>query len=120
MAIYYHITVTSRVKNIKKQGLLISHKKNVRISKPVIYLMKDLMHAGFFASEMSWKRETPVSILHVKVNPKYLQPDTNTLSIGGAWYEYHSDIPVRDIVKVEAWDDKAKKRHMGFMNRMFK
>ena len=121
MSIYYHVTYSSRIPSIRKHGLLISHRKEVRISqKNVIYVMKDLMHAGMFASEMSYKSQRPASILHVRVDPRYLKQDYNTLAVVGVWYEYHHDIKPKDIIKVDAWDAKAKKRHMKLMNKVFK
>lgn len=96
------------------------HKRNVSISKPdVIYLMKDLMHAGFFASKMEWESEEPASIVHVRADSKKLRQDWNTGAIVGAWYEYHGDIPPKDIVKIEKWDDKTKQRHMKLMKEVF-
>ena len=81
--------------------------------------MKDLVHAGYFASKMAWETEEPVSIVHVKVDSKNLGQDWNTGAIVGQWYEYHDDIPPKDIIKVEPWDDKAKQRHMKLMKEVF-
>jgi len=121
MEIFYHITETSKIPSIRKKGLLISHRKNVPLSKKnVTYLMRDLVHAGFFASEMSWKRDANVSIIHVKINPKYLRQDYNTGATIGKWYEYHADIKPSQIVKIEKWDQKAKARHAKLMDKLFK
>ena len=120
MKIMYHITESSKVPSIRKHGLLLKHKKNVPLSKPVNYVFGDLMHAGFFASEMSWQRETDISIIWVKVDPSKLRKDWNTGATVGVWFEYHSDIKPSQIIKVEKWDDKAKKRHQKLMNERFR
>lgn len=120
MEIYYHVTNTSNIPSIRKHGLLISHIRNVPLSKPhVIYLMKDLVHAGYFASKMAWDTEEPVSILHVKVKPEQLYQDWNTGATVGRWFEYHDDIPPKDIIKVESWGAKTKQRHMKLMKEIF-
>jgi len=119
--IAYHVTTTKKVPSIKKQGLLISHKRNVPLSKRnVNYVMADLMHAGFFASRMNWETDEPVSIIHLKVDPNKLFKDLNTGAIGGAWYEYYDDIKPSQITKVELWDKKAKDRHKKLLDKAFK
>lgn len=120
MVIYYHVTNTSNVPSIRRNGLLVGHERNVRLSKPnLIYLMKDLFHAGTFASKMAWDTEEPVSIVHVKVKPDHLRQDWNTGATIGKWFEYHADIPPRDIVKIESWGTKTKQRHMKLMKEIF-
>lgn len=117
----YHVTQTKNIPSIKKKGLLVDTRKNVRISKKgTSYIMADKMHAGFFASEMAWKGEQPVSIIHVKVDKRKLVPDRNTGAIGGAWYEYPENIPKQDIIKVEPWDKQSKRKHMKLMEKKFK
>lgn len=117
----YHVTPSKNIPNIQKEGLLITKQKNVPISKKnVNYVMKDKLHAGFFASKMNWEMEEPVSIVHVKVNKSKLQQDLNTGATIGSWYEYPQDIQKEQIVKIEPWDERAKRIHKGLMTKRFK
>ena len=115
---YYHVTAKRRLSNIKKHGLLTTHRKNVPISKPrTIYLFKDKLEAGYFASEMDWKREEPVAILTVKVNPAHVKQDMNTRAIVGSWFYTIKDIKPSQIIKIENFDKKFIHEHRRRMAR---
>ena len=122
MKTYYHVTETRKVPSIRKHGLLLSHRKNVPLSKKKVnYVMGDILQAGQFASQMSWGWEGDVSIIHVRLNPSKVKQDKNIGAIGGSWFEYHEDIKPSQIVKVERWNDpKVKQRHMKLMDKRFK
>ena len=118
---YYHVTTKKRLVNIKKKGILLSHPKSVKISKRnVNYIMMDPLHAGFFASEMSWKAEEDVVILHLDIDKGKLKQDMNVGATIGSWFEYHADIKPGQIIKIEPWDQKAKAQHMKRMDKVFR
>jgi len=95
------------------------HKKNVRQSKKVNYVMDDLFSAGTFASRMGWEMEEEVVIFHLKLDVDKIEQDLNTGAFS-SWFEYHGDISPSRITKIERADSKFWKAHQRRMQRRFK
>jgi len=119
--IYYHVTLSNNINNIRRKGLLLSNKRNVPLSKKnVIYIMGSLLEAGSFASRMEWETEEPVSIIKLtKLDNTKITPDLNIGAfVGkGGWFEYHDNIKPSQIGRIRPYNKKFIIEHAKRMNK---
>ena len=115
---YYHVTLERNLKPILKKGLLLEHKKNVKISKKVNYVMDNLLDAGYFASKMKWEMEEQPLILQLNLNKNKIFDDKNTGAYS-TWKEYHADIKPKQIKKVIHVTPEFWKGHLKRMDKKY-
>jgi hypothetical protein len=115
---YYHVTLQKNLKPILKKGLLLEHKKNVKLSKKVNYVMDNLLDAGYFASKMKWEMEEQPIILQLNLTKAKIFDDKNTGAYS-TWKEYHADIKPKQIKKVIHVTPEFWKEHMKRMDKKY-
>lgn len=116
--LFYHVALKRHLNSISKYGLLVRHRKNVRISiSHTNYVFASKLEAGYFASEMQWKLEESVIILTIRLNKKDVFQDMNTRAMIGSWFYTYKNIKPEQIVKIEEFDDKFIKAHKKRMDK---
>lgn len=101
---FYHATYGSRMRSIKKYGIMPGKKKNWQESKSgVVYLAKD-PHVAYSYAETSdnvpdeWLDD--IKVLKVKktsLDSTKIHKDTNVLDGAGETVEYHGIIPPESL-----------------------